>query len=118
MIYSLQGKVKLNEHAVFTYYSPEIALAVSLELLIRSIDSGAALIVIRSPQQIEDILQALSSAGYDPQKLIQSKRLVTISNEIYLAVRFFCRFCSPNIVGYSCCKESSMDFGYIAKSLT
>lgn len=78
--------MKIGEHAVLTYNSQEVALAVSVELLLRSLNSGCSVILIRSPSQIDSTIQSLTVSGFDTHALTKSNRFATISNEIFLKV--------------------------------
>lgn len=86
---NMQSCLHSHDHGVFIYNSQKLAMVMAIEIIRDALAKGAAILIVRSPTQIEQTLQALSAMHFNSAALLNSKRLITVTNSSYTEVSYF-----------------------------
>ena len=71
-----------HDHTMLAYNSPKFAVMVAVDIIVDSLSQGAACLLVRSQENIEETMKSLSARNIDTKLLIDSKRLTLIPNTV------------------------------------
>ncbi|KAH3756709.1 hypothetical protein Pelo_11478 [Pelomyxa schiedti] len=78
------GSLKLHDHCVLCYPTPQLGLAVAAEIILRALSNETAVLVLRSQKQIDETMGVLSRMGVNTKLLLDTHQISAVPNDCYV----------------------------------